>query len=262
MPLISISSDKVTAGRTGKKEAVIQSLYKHSRNKGFCKLLRVLKRVIIFVQSLQSRLTLQPHGLQHARLLCPLISLSLLKFMSIESVQSLSCIWLFATPLTAAHQASQSITNSWSLLKLMSIEWVMPSNHFILCHPLLLSSILTSIRVFFNESVLCIRWQKYWSFSFNICPSNECSGLISFRIHWFDLLAVQGTLKSLLQNHSSKASIPWHSASFMVQLSHSYMTTEKPYLWLDGSLSAKYCLFLLIRYLGLSQLSFQGTSIF
>ena len=116
----------------------------------------------------------------------------------------------------------------WSLLKLMSIELVMPSNHLILCHPLLLlSSIFPSIRVFSNESVLCIRWPKYWSFSFSINPSNEYSGLISLRIDWLDLLAVQGTLKSLLQHHSSKASILWRSAFFTVQLSHPYMTTGK-----------------------------------
>ena len=145
----------------------------------------------------------------------------------IPSVQSLSCVRLFATPWTAACQASLSITNSQSLLKLMSIELVMPSNHLILCHPLLLPpSIFPSIRVFSNESVLCIRWPKYWSFSSNISPSNEHSGLISFRVDWCDLLAVQGTLKSLFQ-HSSKASILWFSAYFMVQLSRPYMTTEK-----------------------------------
>ena len=121
------------------------------------------------------------------------------------SVQSLSC--LFATPWTAPHQASLSITNSRNLLKLMSIESVMPSDHLILCHPLLLPLIFPRIRFFSNESVLHIRWQKYWSFSFSIGSSNEYSGLISFRIDWFDLLAVQGTLKSLLQHHSSKASI-------------------------------------------------------
>ena len=132
------------------------------------------------------------------------------------------------TPWTAARQASLSITNSWSLLKLMSIELVMPSNHLILCHPLLLlPSVFPSIRVFSNESVLHIRWPKYWSFSFSISPSNEYSGLISFRIGWFDLLAVQGTLKSLLQHHSSKASILWHSAFVMVQLSQPYVTTGK-----------------------------------
>ena len=145
-----------------------------------------------------------------------------------SSVQSLSCVQLFATPWIAACQASLSITNSRSLLKLLSIELVMPSNHLILCHPLLLlPSIFPSIRVFPNESVLRIRWPKYWSFSFSISPSDEYSGLISFRIDWLDLLAVQGTLKSLLQHHSSKASILRHSAFFMVQLSHPYMTTGK-----------------------------------
>ena len=144
------------------------------------------------------------------------------------SVQSLSSVWLFAAPWTAAPQASLSITNSQSLVKLMSIESVMPSNHLILCHPLLLPpSIFPSIRVFSNESVLHLRWTNYWSFSFNISPSNEYSGLISFRIDWFDFLAVQGTLKSLLQHHSSKASILQHSAIFRVQLSHWYMTTGK-----------------------------------
>ena len=139
--------------------------------------------------------------------------------LKFSSVQSLSCVWLFATPWTAAHQASLSITNSWSLLRLMSIESVMPSNHLILCHPLLLPpSIFPNIRVFSNESVLHIRWPKYWSFSFSIISSNEDSGLISFRIDWFDLLAVQGTLKGLLQHHSSKASNLRHSAFFMVQL--------------------------------------------
>ena len=144
------------------------------------------------------------------------------------SVQSLSRVRLFTTPWTAARQASLSITNSWSLPKLMSIELVMPSNRLILFHPLLLPpSIFPSISVFSNESVLCIRWPKYWSFSFNISPSNEHSGLIFFRMDWLDLLAVQGTLKSLLQHHSSKASILLHSAFFIVQLSHIYMTTGK-----------------------------------
>ena len=143
-------------------------------------------------------------------------------------VQSLSRVRLFATPQMAAHQASLSITNSWSLLKLMSIASVIPSNHLILCHPLLLPpSIFPSIRVFSNESALRIRWPKYWSFSFSISSSNEYSGLISFRIDWFDLLAVQGTLKSRLQHHSSKASIFQCSAFFIVQLSHPYMTTGK-----------------------------------
>ena len=146
----------------------------------------------------------------------------------VSSVQSLSGVWLFATPWTAACQAYLSITSSRSLLTLMSIESVMPSNHLILCCPLLLlSSIFPSIRVFSSESVLCIRWSKYWSFSFSISPSNEYSGLISFRTDWLDLLAVQGTLKSLLQPHGSKASILWHSAFFIVQLSHPYMTTGK-----------------------------------
>ena len=128
----------------------------------------------------------------------------------------------------AAWQASLSITNSWSLLKLMSIQSVMPSNHLTLCHPLLLlPSIFPSIRISSTESALCIRWLKYWSFSFSISPSNEYSGLISSRIDWFDFLEVQGTLKSLLQHHSSKASVLWHSAFFMVQFSHPYMTTGK-----------------------------------
>ena len=145
-----------------------------------------------------------------------------------SSVQSLSRVWLFATPRTAAHQASLSITNSWSSLKLMSIELVMPSHHLILCRSLLLpSSIFPSIGVFSDELVLHIRWPKYWSFSFSINPSNEYSGLISFRMGWLDLLAVQGTLKSLLQHHSSKASILWCSAFFIVQLSHLYMTPGK-----------------------------------
>ena len=123
-----------------------------------------------------------------------------------SSVQSLSCVWLFATPWTSAHQASLSVTNSWSPPKPMSIESMMPSNHLILCRPLLLlPSIFPSIRVFSNESALHIRWPKYWSFSFSISPSSEHPGLISFRMDWFDLLAVQGTLKSLLQHHSSKA---------------------------------------------------------
>ena len=140
-----------------------------------------------------------------------------------RSNQSFSRVQLFVTPWIAARQASLSITNSRSPPKPMSIESVMLSNHLILCHPfLLLLSIFPSIRVFSYESALCIRWPKYWSFSFNISPSNEYSGLISFRIHWFDLLAVQGTLRSLLQHHSSKASILLCSAFFIVQLSHPY----------------------------------------
>ena len=142
-----------------------------------------------------------------------------------SSVQLLSHVRLFVNPWTSACQASLSITNSWSLLKLMSIQLVMPSNHLILyCPILLLPSILLSTRVFSNESVLHIRWPKYWTFSFRISPSNENSGLISFRMDWLDLLAVQGTLKSLLQQHSSKASC---STFFIFQLSHPCMTTEK-----------------------------------
>ena len=144
----------------------------------------------------------------------------------LSSVQSLS--QLFVTPWSAACQASLSITKSWSLLKLTSIESAMPSNHLSLCYPLLLPpSIIPNIRVISNESVLHIRWPKYWSFSFSISPSNEHPGLISFRMDWLDLLAVQGTLKSLLYHHSSKASILQCSAFFIVQLSHPYMTTGK-----------------------------------
>ena len=146
----------------------------------------------------------------------------------VSSVQLLSHVQLFATPWITALQASLSIINSQSLLKLMCIESVMPSNHRILCRPLLLlPPIPPSIRVFSNESVLHIRWPKYWSFSFSISPSNEHPGLISFRMDWLDLLAVQGTLKSLLQHHSSKASVLLRSAFFIVQLSHPYMTTGK-----------------------------------
>ena len=145
--------------------------------------------------------------------------------ITFSSVQSLSRVRLFTTPWTSAHQASLSITNSQSLLTLMITESVMPSNHLILCHPLLLPSIFPSFRVFSYESVLHIRWPKYWSFSFSISPSNEYSGLISIMMDCVDLFAVQGTLKSLLQYHSSKASILWHSAFFIVQLSHPYMTT-------------------------------------
>ena len=145
-----------------------------------------------------------------------------------------------ATPRTAAHQASLSITNSQSLLKLMSIELVMPSSNLILCHPLLLlPSIFPNIMVFSNESVLHIRWPKYWSFSFSISPSSEYSGLISFRMDWLDLLAVQGTLKSLLQHHGSKASILRCSAFFIVQLSHPYMTTRKTIALTRGTFVGK-----------------------
>ena len=149
-------------------------------------------------------------------------------FSLVHSVQSLRHVQLFETPWSAAHQASLPITNSQSLLKLMSIESVMPSNRLILCRPLLLPpSIFPSIRVFSNESDLCTRWPNYRSFSFSISPSSEYSGLTSFKIDWFDLLAVQGTLKSLLQHHTSKVSIFWCSAFFIVQLSHPYMTTGK-----------------------------------
>ena len=159
-----------------------------------------------------------------------------------SSVQSLSHVQLFATPWTTARQASLSITNSQSLPKLMSIESMMPSNHLILYHPLLLlPSIFPSIRVFSNESALCIRQPKYWSFSFNISPSNKHARLISFRMDWLDLLAVQGNLKSLLQHHSSKASILLCSAFFIVQLSHPYMTTGKTIALTQKSLN-KYSL--------------------
>ena len=149
-----------------------------------------------------------------------------------SSVWSLRCVRLFATPWTAACQASLSITNSQSLLKLMSFKLMMPCNHLILCRPLLLlPSVFPSLRVFSSESVLRIRWPKYWSFSFSISPSNEYSRLISFRMDWWDLVAAQGTLKSLLQHHNSKASILWCSAYFMVQLSHPYMTNGKTLAW-------------------------------
>ena len=145
-----------------------------------------------------------------------------------SSVQPLSHVRLFATPWTAAQQASLSITNSQSLLKLMSIMSMMPSNHLIFCRLLLLLSLIfPSIRVFSNQSVLCISWPQYWNFSFNISLSTEHSGLISFRMDWLDRLLVQGILKSILQHHSSKASILQHSAFFIVQISHPYMTTGK-----------------------------------
>ena len=165
-------------------------------------------------------------GFAHPLLLHPYFAVSLPDFF--VAVQSLSCVWLFVTPWTAALQASLTFTISQSLLKLTSIELVMPSTHLILCHLLLLlPSIFPSIRIFSSESALHVRWPKIWSFSFSISPSSEYSGLISFRMDWLDLLAVQGTLKSLLQHHSSKASVPWSSAFFMVQLSHPYMTTGK-----------------------------------
>ena len=170
-----------------------------------------------------------------------------------SSVKLLSHVQLFATPWTAARQASLSITNSQSLLKPMSIESVMPSNHLILCRPLLLlPPIPPSIRVFSNESTLRIRWPKYWSFSFNISPSNEHTGLISFRMDWLDLLAVQGTLKSLLQHHSSKASILRSSAFFIVQLSHPYMTIGKTIALTRRTSVGKVMSLFLIGYLGWS----------
>ena len=151
-----------------------------------------------------------------------------LKNHQCSSVRSLSGVRLFASPWTAARQASLAITFSQSLLKRISIESVMPSNHLILCHPLLLPpSIFSSIRVFSNESVLRIRWPKYWSFSFSVSPSTGYPGLLFFRMDWFDLLSVQRTLKSLLQHHSSKTSILQCSAFFIVQLSHPYVTTGK-----------------------------------
>ena len=158
-----------------------------------------------------------------------------------QSVQSLSRVQLFATPWIIARQASLSITISQSSFKLRSIKSVMPSIHLILCHPLfLLPPIPPSIRVFSNESTLCMRWPKYWSFSFNISPSNEHPGLISFRMDWLDLLAVQGTLKSLLQHHTSKASIFLCLAFFIVQLPHPYMTTGKIYDYCSG-ISTHFC---------------------
>ena len=150
------------------------------------------------------------------------------KHVQFSSVHLLSGVWHFGTPWTVASQASLSISNSQCLLKLLSIESVLPSKHLILCHPFLLSlSIFPSIRIFSNESVLHIRWPKYWSFSFSISPSSEHSGLISSRMDWLDLLAVQGTLKSLLQHHSSKTSILCCSSFFIVQFSYPYMTTGK-----------------------------------
>ena len=152
-------------------------------------------------------------------------------------------VMLFVTPWTAACQASLSITSSQSLLKLVSIELMMPTKHVILCRPLfLLSSVFPSIRVFSSESALHIKWPSYWSFSFSISPPSEYSGLISFRVHWFDLLAVQGTLKSLLQHHSSIASILWRPAFFTVQLSHPYMTTGKTIALTRRSWVGKKCL--------------------
>ena len=184
--------------------------------------------------------------------------------VSFSSVQSLSHVRLFATPWTAAHQASLSITNSQSLLELKSIQWAMPSSHLILCRPLLLPpSVFSSIRVFSNESVLPMRWPKYWNFSFSISPSNEHPGLISFRMDWLELLAVQGTLKSLLQHHSSKASILRCSAFFIVQLSHPYTTTGKTIALTRWTFVGKVMspLFNMLSK-SLAYLSFQGASVF
>ena len=181
----------------------------------------------------------------------------------ISSVQLLNPVRLFLTPWTTARQASLSITNSRSLPKPMSFESVMPSNRLILCCPLLLlPSIFPSIRVFSNESGLCIRWPKYWSFSFSISPSNEHSGLISCRMEELDLLAVQGTLKSLLQHQSSKGSILWRSAFFTVQLSHPYMTTGKTIALTRQTFVDKVMSLLFNMLSGWSQLSFQGVSVF
>ena len=191
---------------------------------------------------------------------CFTLSLS----VQFSSVQSLSHVQLFETSWTTACQASLSITNSPSWLKLiMSIESMMPSNHLILCYPLLLlPSIFPSIRIFFSESVHCIRWPWYWSFSYSIRPSSEYSGLIAFRTGWLDLPAVQGTLKRLLQHHSSKASILQHSAFFIVQLSHPYMTTGKTMALTRWTFVGKVRLCFLIYCLVWSQLFFQGVSIF
>ena len=175
------------------------------------------------------------------------------KLIHFSSVQSLSRVWLFVTPWIAARQASPSITNSQSPPKPTSNKSVMPSNHLILCHPLLLlPSIFPSIRVFSSESALRIRWPKYWSFSFNISPSNEHPGLISFRMDWLDLLAVQGTLKSLLQHHSSKESTLQLSAFFIVQLSHPYMATGKTIAFTRRTFVGKVMSLLIICYLGWS----------
>ena len=174
--------------------------------------------------------------------------------MNINIVPLMGISW------TAAHQASLPITNFWGLLKLMSVESVMPSNHLILYHPLL-PLILPRFRVFSNESVLHIRWPKYWTLSYSISPSNEYSGLISFRIHWFDPLAVQGTLKSLLQNHNSETSILRCSAFFMVQLSHPYIATEKTIILTGQTLVGKVMSLLFKCYLGLSWASLVAQSV-
>ena len=180
-----------------------------------------------------------------------------------SSVQSLSRVWLFVTPWIAARQASLPITNSQNLPKLMSVELVMPSSHLILSHPLLLPPpIPPSIRVFSNESALCIRRPKYWTFSFSISPSSEHPGLISSRMDWLDLLAVQGTLKSLLQHHSSNASLFRCSVFFTVQLSHPYITSGKTRALTRWTFVGKVMSLLFKSCLGLSQFFFQGASIF
>ena len=180
-----------------------------------------------------------------------------------SSFQSFNCVQLFVTPWSVAYQASLSITNSWCLLKHLFTEMVMPSSHLILCHPfLLLPLIFQSTRVFSNESDFHIRWPKYWSFVFSISPSNEYSGLISVRMHWLDLLAVQKTLKSLLQNRSSKASIFQPSAFFIVQLSHPYMTTGKAIALTRWTFVGKVMSLLFNMLSRLVQLFFQEVSIF
>ena len=193
-------------------------------------LIRPPKRKYIYLCAHPFLVSLQPGGnlLNFVPEILFLLYFHWSKSYLFSSVQSLSHVRLFATPWTAACQTSLSITNTWSLPRLMSIGSVMPSSHLILWRPLLLlPPIPPSIRVFSNESALRMRWPKYWSFSFSVSPSKEHPGLISFRMDWLDLLAVQGTLKSLLQHHSSNASILWHSAFFTVQLSHPYMTTGK-----------------------------------
>ena len=183
--------------------------------------------------------------------------------MSVQFSSYLRHVRLFGTPWTAGHQAFLSITKSRSMLKLMSTEWVIPYNHHVFCHPLLLlPSIFPSIRVFSNELALCIRWLEYWSFSFSISPSNEHSELISFRMDWLDLLAVQGTLKSLLQHHSPKASILQCSAFFTVQLSHPYMTTGKTIALTRRTFVGKVMSLLFNMLSRLIITFFQGSSIF
>ena len=196
--------------------------------------------------------------------MCPLSTAQLNEiYMHIISVQLYSCVWLFATSWTAIHQASLSITNFRSLLKLMSIESVMSSNQLIHCCPLfLLPLIFPSIRVFPMSWALCIRWPKYWGFSFSISPSNDYSGLISFRMDWLDLFDVQGTLKSLLQYHSSKASIQQCSVFFMAQLSHPYMTIGKTIALTRWTFVGKEMSLLLNMLSKLSWLFFQGAKVF